>query len=135
MTSKKVSLFSHSFLQSFIQQPKHFGTLSSSSSAILLPNTLKNSHQKSIINRWNYSESNSRTITTSKLENVLILGAGLMGSGIAQCVAASGKFRSITLQDVSPAQLDKAQQSIAKSYGRIIKKRQSWYHYLFVHFI
>ena len=57
-----------------------------------------------------------------RVENLLVLGSGLMGSGIAQVSAASGKFKTVVLQDVSQAQLDKAKASIEGSLLRIKKK-------------
>ena len=52
---------------------------------------------------------------------------GLMGSGIAQVAATSSKFKSITLQDVSQPQLDKAKDSIKNSLLRIKKKDREYY--------
>ena len=67
--------------------------------------------------------------TTSKLnqlkvENLLILGSGLMGSGIAQSSAMSGKFKSIVVQDVSEKQLDVAKARLAESLLRVKKKNR-----------
>lgn len=53
---------------------------------------------------------------------MLILGSGLMGSGIAQSSALSGKFNSIVVQDVSEKQLDVAKSKMAESLARIKKK-------------
>ena len=59
------------------------------------------------------------------IENVVIIGSGLMGSGIAQVSAASGKFKSIVLQDVNQEQLNKAKDAIHTSLTRVQKKDPS----------
>ena len=55
-----------------------------------------------------------------KIQNVLIAGAGLMGSGIAQVCAQSGI--KVMLFDVSDKALEKARQQIAWSGGKFIEK-------------
>jgi len=70
------------------------------------------------------STTNSKN-SPLKVENLLILGAGLMGGGIAQVSAASGKFNSIVLQDVSQDQLNKAKNTILTSLQRVQKKDPS----------
>ncbi|WP_227762264.1 3-hydroxyacyl-CoA dehydrogenase family protein [Zhaonella formicivorans] len=55
-------------------------------------------------------------------EKIFIVGAGLMGSGIAQ-VAAQGKM-SVILQDISLQALEKAQKSIQFSLERFVKKEK-----------
>ena len=62
-----------------------------------------------------------------QVENLLILGSGLMGSGIAQVSAASSKFKSVVLQDVSQSQLDKAKAGMESSLLRIKKKDREFY--------
>lgn len=57
-----------------------------------------------------------------KIENVLIIGSGIMGSGIAQVVASSGKFESIAVQDISQDQLENARNVICDSLKRLQKK-------------
>jgi 3-hydroxyacyl-CoA dehydrogenase len=59
------------------------------------------------------------------IEHLLILGSGLMGSGIAQVSAASGKFKSVVLQDISQEQLNKAKDAIHSSLKRVQKKDPS----------
>jgi 3-hydroxybutyryl-CoA dehydrogenase len=49
-----------------------------------------------------------------------IIGAGLMGSGIAQVAAQAGY--DVTLRDVDDAPLKRAKDSIAASYARVVKK-------------
>ncbi|KAF7496310.1 Putative 3-hydroxyacyl-CoA dehydrogenase [Sarcoptes scabiei] len=56
----------------------------------------------------------STSIRLNRIENVLIIGSGLMGSGIAQSCASSGRFDSITLQDVSQTKLDDAKKESIK---------------------
>jgi 3-hydroxybutyryl-CoA dehydrogenase len=55
-----------------------------------------------------------------ELENIGIIGAGVMGSGIAQVCATAGY--NVFLQDVSLEALDKAKTSIEKSLGKLIGK-------------
>jgi 3-hydroxybutyryl-CoA dehydrogenase len=58
--------------------------------------------------------------TPADVTTVLVVGAGQMGSGIAQVFAQSG--RRVLLADVSSAQLDKARAGIAKSAGKLHEK-------------
>ena len=51
---------------------------------------------------------------------VAVIGAGTMGSGIAQVLAQKGY--PVVLNDVSPAALDHAAQAIQKSLERLVKK-------------
>jgi 3-hydroxybutyryl-CoA dehydrogenase len=52
-----------------------------------------------------------------KFERVLVVGAGQMGAGIAQVVAASG--RSVWLHDPFPGAVEKGLAAIEKSVGRL----------------
>src|SRR5512135_2228459 len=54
------------------------------------------------------------------IKSVFVVGAGTMGSGIAQVAATSGY--DVACMDVIPAALDKARASIAKSTGRLVEK-------------
>jgi 3-hydroxybutyryl-CoA dehydrogenase len=51
-----------------------------------------------------------------------VVGAGQMGSGIAQVAAAAGM--SVTVSDVSAGSLEKGQAAVAGSLGRLVKKEQ-----------
>jgi 3-hydroxybutyryl-CoA dehydrogenase len=51
------------------------------------------------------------------IERIFIVGAGTMGSGIAQTAAVSG-FQ-VTIMDVLPAQLERAKKGIAKSVEKL----------------
>jgi 3-hydroxybutyryl-CoA dehydrogenase len=55
-----------------------------------------------------------------ELKNVAIVGAGIMGSGIAQISAMSGY--SVTLTDISASQLDKAKRFIDGGLSRLVQK-------------
>ena len=55
------------------------------------------------------------------LKNVAVVGAGLMGAGIAQWSAARGL--RVLLKDISPAALAKGMQSIAKIFHDAAKRR------------
>jgi 3-hydroxyacyl-CoA dehydrogenase len=67
---------------------------------------------------------NSRLIATSlrslKVQNVSVVGSGLMGAGIAQVAAQTG--HNVVLNDLNDAALGKAQAGIEKSLGRVAKK-------------
>ncbi|MEJ2358268.1 MAG: 3-hydroxyacyl-CoA dehydrogenase NAD-binding domain-containing protein [Deinococcales bacterium] len=52
--------------------------------------------------------------------NVAVIGAGTMGSGIAQTCAVAG--HDVVLCDVAPGALDRAERTIASSLGRLVKK-------------
>lgn len=54
------------------------------------------------------------------IDHIFIVGAGTMGHGIAQVAAASGY--QVTLMDVVPEQLERAQKSIAKSVNKLLEK-------------
>src|SRR5947209_4027184 len=55
-----------------------------------------------------------------KFEHVLVVGAGQMGAGIAQVVAASG--RRVSLHDAQPGATDRALETMGKSLGRLEQK-------------
>ncbi len=55
-----------------------------------------------------------------EIKDVGVIGAGTMGSGIAQVVATSG--RKVVLIDVSEASLDRGIKTIEKSLARMVKK-------------
>lgn len=65
----------------------------------------------------------STTAQLSKINNVTIIGAGLMGSGIAQ-VSANAKL-NVTVVDSNQSALEKAQQGIANSLKRVAKKKHA----------
>lgn len=54
------------------------------------------------------------------IEHIFIVGAGTMGHGIAQVAAASGY--QVSLMDVVPEQLERAQKAIAKSVDKLLEK-------------
>ena len=54
------------------------------------------------------------------IDHIFIVGAGTMGHGIAQVAAASGY--QVSLMDVVPEQLERAQKSIAKSVDKLLEK-------------
>ncbi len=55
-----------------------------------------------------------------KFEHVLVVGAGQMGSGIAQVVAASG--RRVSLHDSVPGAVDRGLETMRKSLGKLAEK-------------
>lgn len=56
----------------------------------------------------------------SELKNVLVVGAGTMGNGIAQVCAQAGM--NVTLTDVMPAVLEKGMQNVQKSLAKLVEK-------------
>jgi 3-hydroxybutyryl-CoA dehydrogenase len=54
------------------------------------------------------------------IKSVLVIGSGLMGSGIAQVCAQSGI--NVMLHDVSPSALEKAKKNIGWSVGKFLEK-------------
>ena len=54
------------------------------------------------------------------IKHIFVIGAGTMGSGIAQVAATSGF--EVTLMDVLPEQLEKAKTEIAKSSQKLFEK-------------
>jgi 3-hydroxybutyryl-CoA dehydrogenase len=52
--------------------------------------------------------------------HVLVVGAGQMGGGIAQVVAASG--RRVTLHDAAPGAVDRGLETMRKSLGKLAEK-------------
>jgi 3-hydroxybutyryl-CoA dehydrogenase len=54
------------------------------------------------------------------VKKVGVVGAGTMGSGIAQVVASNG--RDVILLDVSDSALDRGMKAIGNSLGRLVKK-------------
>ncbi|XP_060523309.1 hydroxyacyl-coenzyme A dehydrogenase, mitochondrial-like [Cylas formicarius] len=63
-----------------------------------------------------FSTSTSRKV----IQNVTVIGGGLMGSGIAQVAAQSGN--NVTLVEVNPDILKKADAVIKTNLGRVAKK-------------
>ncbi|CAB3401176.1 unnamed protein product [Caenorhabditis bovis] len=63
----------------------------------------------------------STSATLSKINNVTVIGAGLMGSGIAQ-VSANAKL-NVTVVDNNQEALNKAHKSIEVSLKRVAKKK------------
>ena len=55
-----------------------------------------------------------------KFEHVLVVGAGQMGGGIAQVVAASG--RRVSLHDEAPGAVERALRVMEKSLGKLAEK-------------
>jgi len=55
-----------------------------------------------------------------EVKNIGVIGAGIMGHGIAQVAATSGL--QVLLQDVSEGVLGKALESMQRSLGRMVKK-------------
>ena len=55
-----------------------------------------------------------------QINNIFIVGAGTMGNGIAQTAAVSGY--QVTIMDVDPEQLERAQVTIAKSVEKLANK-------------
>ena len=54
------------------------------------------------------------------IRSIFVLGAGTMGNGIAQVAATSGY--QVTMMDVLPGQVERAQTTIAKSVEKLVSK-------------
>ena len=54
------------------------------------------------------------------ITNIFVVGAGTMGSGIAQVAATSGY--PVTLMDIAPGALERARQTIARSVDKLASK-------------
>jgi len=54
------------------------------------------------------------------IKNILVIGAGTMGNGIAQVAATSGY--AVSCMDVEPAALEKARAAIDKSTAKLLEK-------------
>src|SRR5712692_3149132 len=61
-----------------------------------------------------------RRLAAVNFEHVLVVGAGQMGAGIAQVVAASG--RRVSLHDAQPGATERALQTIRKSAAKLEEK-------------
>src|SRR3954466_14462197 len=55
-----------------------------------------------------------------EFEHVLVVGAGQMGGGIAQVVAASG--RRVSLHDAAPGAVERGLETIRRSLTRLAEK-------------
>jgi 3-hydroxybutyryl-CoA dehydrogenase len=55
-----------------------------------------------------------------RFEHVLVVGAGQMGGGIAQVVAASG--RRVSLHDAAPGAVERGVEAMRKSLSRLVEK-------------
>ena len=55
-----------------------------------------------------------------RFEHVLVVGAGQMGAGIAQVVAASG--RRVALHDAAPGAVERGLNTIRKSLEKLAAK-------------
>jgi 3-hydroxybutyryl-CoA dehydrogenase len=56
------------------------------------------------------------------IESIGVIGAGIMGNGITQVLAASGL--QVIMIDINQAAIDKGMQSIASSFDRLVKKEK-----------
>lgn len=65
--------------------------------------------------------STSRPSLTPLIQEVIVIGGGLMGAGIAQVAAQTG--HKVTLVDISQQVLDKSNTRIAESIKRVAKKQ------------
>src|SRR6266568_7818238 len=73
------------------------------------------------------TESSKRTtaaldvsLLAVRFQHVLVVGAGQMGGGIAQVVAASG--RRVSLHDAAPGAVERSLESMRRSLGRLAEK-------------
>jgi 3-hydroxybutyryl-CoA dehydrogenase len=57
-----------------------------------------------------------------EIQKIFVVGAGTMGNGIAQTAAVAGY--QVTMMDVDPAALERAQQTIEKSVSKLFEKER-----------
>ncbi|CAN5434488.1 fatty acid oxidation complex subunit alpha FadJ [soil metagenome] len=67
-----------------------------------------------------YKKSSSKTAPGEKVVHAAVIGAGVMGSGIAQWLSSRGI--SVILRDVNAEQLDRGLGNIEKTYGEAVKR-------------
>jgi len=72
------------------------------------------------ISKLNLSTSSIRML---QVENLMVLGSGLMGSGIAQSTAMNPKFKSVVVHDVKQDQLDKAKKRMTDNLTKMKAKK------------
>ncbi len=63
----------------------------------------------------------ARRCLATAVNNVVVLGGGLMGAGIAQVAAQTG--HNVTLVDVNQEVLDKSRARIEESVARVAKRK------------
>lgn len=63
----------------------------------------------------------AQTVTPQKIQTVGVIGAGQMGSGIAQVMAHLGQY-SVVIQDVLGHQLDRSRHNIEQSLTKFVSK-------------
>jgi len=63
----------------------------------------------------------SSTQLSAKIQEVIVIGGGLMGAGVAQVAASTG--HKVTLVDIDQKILDKSQARIGESIKRVAKKQ------------
>jgi 3-hydroxyacyl-CoA dehydrogenase/enoyl-CoA hydratase/3-hydroxybutyryl-CoA epimerase len=66
-----------------------------------------------------YRKGTSKT-KAEKIAHAAVIGAGVMGSGIAQWLSSRGV--SVILRDVAPEQIDRGLANIEKTYGDAVKR-------------
>lgn len=59
---------------------------------------------------------------SSEIENVVVVGGGIMGGGISQVLVAQGL--SVTMVDISSEQLEKSRARIEKALQRLVEKEK-----------
>ena len=57
-----------------------------------------------------------------EIKKIFVVGSGTMGNGIAQTAAVSGY--GVTMMDIDPMALEKAQQTIEKSVNKLFEKER-----------
>lgn len=67
-----------------------------------------------------FTRSFSNSVSLNAIKAVTVVGGGLMGSGIAQVAAQAGQ--NVTIVDLKPELLEKAQKSIQNNLNRVAKK-------------
>lgn len=70
-----------------------------------------------------FSVSTPLMADNQSIENLLVIGSGLMGAGVAQQAATGNKLKSVTLYDISDKQLSVARDKMIKNLQRIKSRK------------
>ena len=72
---------------------------------------------------WEFSDSDATTSTTTKIKKVGVIGAGVMGSGIAQWCAACG--HEVVLRDVQPEFIERGMEVIRGIFAGNVRRERT----------
>merc|ERR1719318_1861153 len=82
---------------------------------------LKRERRMAFVSQFARRGLSTSSSLNAKIQEVIVIGGGLMGAGIAQVAAQTG--HKVTLVDISQQVLDKSNARIAESIKRVAKKQ------------